>query len=124
MGTAAPFLAAGTTGRVLKPCSVTRSSPYLIELSPAQERALSQRAAAYSGPWRDVARAKAILLAAQGLSNAAIAERLDVSRQSVSEWRKRFFEEGVTGLDERPRPGRPPTLRRRRRPPRRAGSPN
>jgi DNA-binding NarL/FixJ family response regulator len=37
----------------------------------------------YSGPWRDVVRAKAILLAAQGLANAEIAERLDVSRQSV-----------------------------------------
>ncbi|MDQ6779145.1 MAG: helix-turn-helix domain-containing protein [Actinomycetota bacterium] len=52
-------------------------------------------------------RAKAILLAADGVSNAGIAERLGVSRQSVSEWRKRFFDEGVAGLEERPRPGRP-----------------
>jgi DNA-binding CsgD family transcriptional regulator len=86
---------------------VARSSPYRIELTAEQERELRRRAAAYSGPWRDVVRAKAILLAGQGVSNAAIAERLDVSRQSVSEWRKRFFEEGVAGLEERPRPGRP-----------------
>jgi hypothetical protein len=49
----------------------------------------------------------ALLLAAEGLSNAVIAERLGASRQSVSEWRKRFFEQGVAGLEERPRPGRP-----------------
>jgi len=77
---------------------VARSSPYRVALSAEQRRELERRAASYSGPWRDVARAKAILLAAQGLSNQAIAERLDVSRQSISEWRKRFFEEGVAGL--------------------------
>jgi transposase len=76
-------------------------------LDAEQERELRRRAAAYSGPWRDVVRARAILMAAEGLSNAVIAERLGVARQSVSEWRKRFFEEGVAGLEERPRPGRP-----------------
>jgi len=76
-------------------------------LSAEQRGELERRAAAYSGPWRDVVRAKAILLAADGLSNAAIAERLGVARQSVSEWRKRFFDDGVPGLEERPRPGRP-----------------
>jgi transposase-like protein len=52
-------------------------------------------------------RAKAILLGAQGLSNQAIAERLGVARQSVSLWRKRFFERGLVGLEEQPRRGRP-----------------
>ena len=84
-----------------------RSTPYRIVLSPDQERELGRRAGAYSGPWRDVVRAKAILLAAEGRSNAEIADCLGVSRQSVSEWRKRFFDEGVSGLEERPRPGRP-----------------
>jgi hypothetical protein len=86
---------------------VSRSTPYRIVLSVEQQRELARRAAAYSDPWRDVVRAKAILLAAEGLSNATIGERLCVSRQSVSEWRKRFFDEGVAGLEERPRPGRP-----------------
>jgi hypothetical protein len=86
---------------------VSRSSPYRIVLSEAQERELARRAGAYSGPYRDVVRATAILLAAEGRSNAEVAERLGVSRKSVSESRKRFFEEGVAGLQERPRPGRP-----------------
>jgi DNA-directed RNA polymerase specialized sigma24 family protein len=82
-------------------------SPYEVVLSEEQRRALERRAAAYSGPHRDVVRAKAILYAADGMSNAEIARRLDQSRQAVSEWRKRFCQEGVQGLEERPRPGRP-----------------
>ena len=87
--------------------AVAGKSPFEIVLSGEQRRELERRAAAYSGPHRDVVRAKAILYAAEGRSNREIAERLDVSRQAVSEWRRRFFEEGVQGLEERPRPGRP-----------------
>jgi transposase-like protein len=97
--------------------AMARVTPYGITLSSDQERELSRRAAAYFGSWRDVVRAKAILLAARGAANAQIAEQLGVSRQSVSEWRKRFFEEGLAGLEERPRSGRPasfsPTAGRR-----------
>jgi len=87
--------------------AVAGKSPFEIVLGGEQRRELERRAAAYSGPHRDVVRAKAILYAAEGRSNREIAERLDVSRQAVSEWRRRFFEEGVQGLEERPRPGRP-----------------
>ncbi len=82
-------------------------SPWEVVLSAQQRRELERRAAAYSGPYRDVVRAKAILYAAEGLANSEIARRLDVSRQAVSEWRRRFCQEGVQGLEERPRPGRP-----------------
>jgi hypothetical protein len=82
-------------------------SPHRIVLGPEQEAELSRRAGAYSAPWREVMRAKAILLAAEGLSNQAIADRLGVARQSVSLWRKRFFDEGLDGLEEQPRSGRP-----------------
>jgi hypothetical protein len=93
-------------GRVSNRGVVSTPSPFRIVLSAEQERELSRRAGAYSGPWRDVVRAKAILLAARGESNAAIAERLGVARQSVSQWRRRFFEEGLAGLEERARTGR------------------
>jgi len=52
-------------------------------------------------------RAKIVLMAAQGLRNDEIALRLDTPRQIVSKWRKRFFEERLAGLEERPRRGRP-----------------
>jgi len=84
-----------------------QTSPHQVVLSDEQRWALERRARAYSGPHRDVVRAKAILLAADGLANTEIAERLAVSRQAVSQWRIRFCREGVQGLEERPRPGRP-----------------
>jgi len=58
-------------------------------------------------PYRDVFRAQVILLAASGLDNDEIAERLNTRREVVSKWRKRFFQEGMGGLEERPRRGRP-----------------
>ena len=82
-------------------------SPYAVVLTGEQRTELERRAAAYSGPFRDVVRAKAILYAADGATNQEIAERLDVSRQAVSDWRRRFCQEGVQGLEERPRSGRP-----------------
>ena len=82
-------------------------SPHTVVLSEEQRAELERRAAAYSGPFRDVVRAKAILHAADGASNQDIAERLDVSRQAVSDWRRRFCQEGLQGLEEKPRSGRP-----------------
>jgi len=46
-------------------------------------------------------------MAAQGIDNDEIAARLDTRREVVSQWRKRFFEDRLAGLDERVRPGRP-----------------
>src|SRR5215217_6671469 len=86
---------------------MAQTSPHQVVLTDEQRRELERRAAAYSGPYRGVVRAKAILLAADGLSNTKIAERLGQSRQAVSTWRKRFCQEGLQGLEERPRPGRP-----------------
>ena len=85
-----------------------RQSPFLIRLAPDEKVRLEARARKYSSPYRDVIRAKIVLYAASGLSNDAIAQRLDTPRQIVSKWRKRFFEEGFAGLEELPRRGRPP----------------
>ncbi|NUR90931.1 MAG: helix-turn-helix domain containing protein, partial [Nonomuraea sp.] len=51
-------------------------------------------------------RAEIILLGGQGISNAAIARRLGVTRPTVVNWRRRYRDEGVLGLQDRPRPGR------------------
>jgi len=52
-------------------------------------------------------RAKIVLLAAQGVENKVIGQRLDLPRPVVSKWRQRFWRERLAGLDERPRRGRP-----------------
>ncbi len=84
-----------------------RRSPYPIELTPEERRVLEARARKYTLPHRDVIRAKAILLAAEGRENEEIAARLDLSRPKVSKWRKRFFYQRLAGLEDRPRGGRP-----------------
>ena len=84
-----------------------RTSPYRICLSPEQRESLEALARKYTSPYCDVVRAKVVLFAAQGLENTQIAQRLDLPRQVVSKWRKRFCQEGLAGLRERPRRGRP-----------------
>lgn len=84
-----------------------RESPYWILLSPEEKQELSRRAARYTLPYFLVQRARMILMAAQGMGNDEIAAALGTRREVVSLWRKRFFEERLPGLDERPRPGRP-----------------
>lgn len=87
-----------------------RRSPFKITLTPEQREVLESRARQYTLSYRDVVRARMILLAAEGLSNQEIAERLDSRREVVSKWRKRFYKRGLAGLEERPRRGRPPVF--------------
>ena len=84
-----------------------RKSPYLIALSEQERQTLETRARKYTLPYCVVVRAKMILLAAEGRANDEIATALSVGRDVVSLWRKRFFHERLSGLEERPRPGRP-----------------
>ena len=55
-------------------------------------------------------RSRVVLLAADGLKNTEIAERLGVSRNMVMMWRARFAEQRLDGLLDEPRPGRPRTI--------------
>ncbi|HEX9122832.1 MAG TPA: helix-turn-helix domain-containing protein [Actinomycetota bacterium] len=84
-----------------------RKSPYVLDLTDEERAVLEARARKYTLPYRDVFRAQVVLLAARGLDNDEIAARLNTRREVVSKWRKRFFEEGVAGLEERSRRGRP-----------------
>src|SRR5262252_798992 len=77
-----------------------RQSPYAIELSKSEREELATRARRYTAPYRDVIRAKIVLLAAKGLANDVIAGRLDTPRQIVSKWRKRFYRARLPGLEE------------------------
>lgn len=87
-----------------------RVSPYQIVLEEEERRKLERQACSYTLPYRDVVRARVVLYAAEGMENKEIAERLDMRREIVSKWRKRYFEEGMAGLEERPRGGRPTTF--------------
>ncbi|MGH3857987.1 MAG: IS630 family transposase, partial [Pseudonocardiaceae bacterium] len=52
-------------------------------------------------------RARIVLLAADGVSNTAIADRVGVTRQTVVSWRARYESGGIAGLDDAQRSGRP-----------------
>jgi transposase len=55
-------------------------------------------------------RARIVLLAADGESNTAIADKVGVSRPTVIDWRGRYVAEGLAGLADDPRSGRPRTI--------------
>jgi transposase len=74
-------------------------------MSDGQREILESLAKSLTAPYRDVTRAKALLLAAEGVANTAIAARLQVSPSSVVAWRDRFAEEGLAKIG-RVRPGR------------------
>jgi transposase len=84
-----------------------RQSPFVIKLTASERERLEAIARKYTSSYHDVNRAKIALYAAEGLDNDEIAKRLDTPRQIVSKWRKRFFEERLRGLEERPCGGRP-----------------
>jgi len=55
-------------------------------------------------------RARLVLLAADGVGNADIAERIGMNPSNVSTWRHRFIRERVEGLEDKARSGRPVEL--------------
>ena len=84
-----------------------RISPFPIVLTVDEQQRLETLARKYTSPYCQVVRARAILLAATGLDNQQIGQRLEIPRQIVSKWRKRFFERRMDGLTDAPRRGRP-----------------
>ena len=62
-----------------------------------------------SQPHGMVQRARIVLACAEGESHVAIASRLGISKMTVGKWRRRYLEQGIEGLQDEERPGRPRT---------------
>jgi transposase len=71
-----------------------------LPMSQEQKKTLETWVRASTTAQRIVLRSRICLLAAAGQSNNAIAGQLDVTRPTVLLWRKRFAEQGPTGLAE------------------------
>lgn len=84
------------------------SSQDVIVLGKRRRKRLKRIVAAASSPQHLVLRAKIVLAAWQGESNAKIARDLRVCVDTVRKWRHRFRRAGLSGLFDRPRSGRPP----------------
>ena len=78
-----------------------------LELLLEERSVLEAMAANTTLPHRAVREAKGLLLAADGVANSVIGERLGVSRSTVLGWRRDFVEHGIEWVG-RVRPGRGP----------------
>ena len=78
-----------------------------VVLGDGDRELLEARVRSRTVPARDRQRARIVLLAADGESNRAIGEKVDMHYNQVAVWRKRYGEFGVAGLADGDRPGRP-----------------
>ena len=80
-----------------------------LVLSPDLHQQLQALVRAGSTPQALVFRCRLVLRAAQPdrPSNQTIAAELDCDRHTVGQWRERFVNHGLAGLQDAPRSGRP-----------------
>jgi len=86
------------------------TSPLIVNLTDPDREALKARVRAATTPQRNVLRARIVLAADGGDTNAQIARDLDIHVDTVRKWRRRYCAEGLDGLRDRPRPGRKPVF--------------
>jgi transposase len=83
----------------------------MIVLTPSQQQQLTAWARAAKTPQRLARRARVILGSAAGLGSRRLARQEQMSRTTVQRWRARFLAAGCDGFRDRPRRGRPSSLR-------------
>jgi len=81
-----------------------------IILTQEDSLQLTSLARSRSLPHALVTRARIVLMAAGGLPNKTIAEKVGLSQQSVCLWRKRYLQDGVQGLHDEMKAGRPRSI--------------
>jgi predicted ArsR family transcriptional regulator len=82
-------------------------SPRVVDLTEEVRAALVRLTRSSSVAAGVARRARIVLLAADGLAVRQIAPTVGVDRNVVRTWLDRFRAEGVAGLTDHPRPGRP-----------------
>src|SRR3954451_159777 len=81
-----------------------------VQVPEADRRELQRRGRAKGAPDRVGARARIVLLAADGVPGKQIAEMVGCAEGTVVTWRGRYAERGLAGLGDLPRPGKPSPL--------------
>jgi len=81
-----------------------------IELSDDERVRLESWARRRSSAQALALRSRIVLLAAAGLKNTEIAQRLGIDHATVRKWRSRFAQRRLDGVLDEPRPGRPRTI--------------
>src|ERR1700690_2460850 len=78
-----------------------------VSLDPTMKAALDQLVRSSSAPQGLVQRSRIVLAAAAGRTNQQIAGELGLPEVTVSKWRRGFASQGLEGLQDAPRSGRP-----------------
>lgn len=81
-----------------------------IELDEQQRTELDKVVRSRRTPQAVAQRARIVLMTADGVSPSAIGKQLGVTQPTIRKWRARYGDEGLTGLRNEPRPGRPRSL--------------
>ncbi len=79
----------------------------VIGLSAEDEKTLRRWLRSGTAEQRIIERARIILLCSEGQTTKQVAEALETRPARVSKWRTRFAKQGVAGLGDAPRPGKP-----------------
>jgi transposase/DNA-binding CsgD family transcriptional regulator/transcriptional regulator with XRE-family HTH domain len=82
----------------------------VLELTDEEREQLRRWARRHKSSQALALRSRIVLACASGLSNKEVAAREGVSQPTVGKWRARFVELRLDGLDDDPRPGRPPSI--------------
>ncbi len=87
-----------------------RKAALQVELSEAVRQRLEGWLRATSTPFGTARRARALLLLADGVSYVETARLVGLADRHVRKWVRRFVRDGLDGLHDLPRSGRPPAF--------------
>ena len=87
-----------------------RKTSLTIRLTPTQRQTLLAWQRATGIPAGIARRGRIILLLADGVTITDIATAVSISRRHIYIWVQRFLHQGLEGLQDKPRSGRPPHL--------------
>jgi transposase len=85
-------------------------TPKLFQIAEEDAATLNEWCRSTTLPHGQIMRAKIILQLSEGMTPAEVAVAQRTSAKTVHRWRNRFEDEGVEGLLERSRPGRPTVI--------------
>ncbi len=87
-----------------------RTSALKIELTATHRAILLSWLRSQKTPVGRAKRARAILLLAEGKTFSYTSQQVGLGERHLRKWVKRFITQGITGLYDSQRPGRPPVF--------------